>query len=215
MAEEDDIVANRFNAKETQLVKCLTRFSKFSNTIKNPKDAPDLSQALFQQLSRDLAVYEQSMQAVNLGQDSNQTEIEQYNEAQKIIDTNIASVSGDISSLKSELEKEKVIRKQKEEYDLLMTQINKFPSRTATQNEITKLNSELRTHQAEEVRLQKELNDKQRQFGLFFHSLAQLSSVNRELQEKEANEKTAKEKEEADAATDAEMNAEENVEMKE
>eukprot|EP00462_Mataza_sp_D1_P011056 CAMPEP_0175152138 /NCGR_PEP_ID=MMETSP0087-20121206/18932_1 /TAXON_ID=136419 /ORGANISM="Unknown Unknown, Strain D1" /LENGTH=210 /DNA_ID=CAMNT_0016438507 /DNA_START=27 /DNA_END=659 /DNA_ORIENTATION=+ len=171
-AADATIVANRFNAKETHLVTCLQNFQKFAKAVENGEQScPQLAEAI----SRQIAVYQQSITTAGLSHATYEREIDSFQQSQSGIETKLQTVNAEILELQAELEKEKLVRQQKEEYDLLMTQINKHPSRQTTHNEILRLQQELQQHQQAETQLEQELEGKRRQFGLFFHALSQLA----------------------------------------
>merc|ERR1712130_1030966 len=100
--------------------------------------------------------------------------MEAYETLELDIGQKMKQADKDISALKVELEKEKLIRLQKEEYEEVATEINKYPSRQETQKEIENLTLEISKLKSETAAKEKELI--QRQFGLFFHAAKILST---------------------------------------
>lgn len=173
-ATDEDIVETRLIAKEAQLSKCVKRFNIFYNSVANKDKPVDDSDAVMQELLKDLAVLEQGMTGAALIQDVNQRELAFYEDSRTKIETNLTALSAEIAQLKEQLAREKELRLQKEEYDALGKQAKQFPSRRETEKQIEAVTQELAQKYAEEKAIAESLEAKQKQFGLLFHSLALL-----------------------------------------
>jgi hypothetical protein len=93
---------------------------------------------------------------------------------------------------------EKELRMQKEEYEGLARQINQYPSRQDTEQELASVSEQLRLAKGEQASVNEQLLLKRKQFGLFFHSLGLLQDVlegeQRDKEQKDKEEKADKAK---------------------
>ena len=173
---DEEIIETRLIANENKLNKCLKHCNVLCATVNNKEKTAQDSHALMLGLSKELTLFEQSMTSAGLVETTNHRELECYEGSQAEIEKSITSTTAEISQLKEELAREKIIRMQKEEYELLVKQIMQYPSQQETNQQIDTINQALATAQAEKQKQTTELEHKRKQFGLFFHSLALLQS---------------------------------------
>lgn len=76
---------------------------------------------------KDLALYEFSMGKIQVVADTNLREVSAYQELQKMLKGDMERLSGEIESLKIRVAKERVVRKNKEEYAALAKQASQHP----------------------------------------------------------------------------------------
>ena len=87
---------------------------------------------------------------------------------------NLEQTKQQITQLKLDLQREQVIRQNKEEYAALAKLINAYPARKSTEAQLSSLQSEVQelTQVAEQTEAKLDLTS--RRFGLFFHATQQL-----------------------------------------
>lgn len=76
-----------------------------------------------------------------------------------------------------QLEKERVVRQHKEEYEAIARLINELPSRQESENALAKLNGEISTLEQDEARLQGKTDLRTKQFHLLLHTVQDLQQV--------------------------------------
>lgn len=166
---EDEIIERRFVTKDVALVKVLNSFKVLANAT-----TKELTDVRLNEFIKDITFWEYSLKNLRLTHHTKQREIANYDALKEQTEQDLLTAAASIAELKEVLEKEKKIRQQKEQYDLLGVEIGQLSSRADTNQQINDLRIEMEQLRGEEAAIQRELQDKSRQFGLLFHSLALL-----------------------------------------
>jgi len=144
----------------------------------------------FEKLQSQLAAVEFNFAKANLVYGMNVKENENYEELYAKIDDDLKSAVVKIEECKKDLEKAKVIRKNRQEYDALAKIINQHPDRQATIDRIAALEKEHSDLKNTKTQLERKLEQRRRQFHLLVTSIHQLQAL---LDEDEEEENTADE----------------------
>jgi uncharacterized membrane protein YhiD involved in acid resistance len=89
----------------------------------------------------------------------------------------ILAVTNESTSLRDDLEQEKQIRLKKEEYAVLHKAIRLFQSREQSRQDIQALVTELNKIEGEKLNVLQSIEDKKKQFSLFFHAANELHNA--------------------------------------
>lgn len=164
---------HRLVVKDGGLTQALHGFNKL-----NKVPAPSMMDAasLADHILAEMRGYELQMQKLAGVESSQRRELEAYEKRHKEVEDKITNVRRGIETLKQELEREKNLRAQKEEYEEISRIINQIPSRTSTLGQIGKLNQQLSALSQELRSINEQMADKRKQFSLFFHSLTLLKA---------------------------------------
>jgi THO complex subunit 7 len=171
--EINDAIVSRLLHNEGPLNSCLEKFITFSDIILDGEDA-EQSTTVFNELVRELEQYQYSHERTSLISAACLREAKNYQKSFGETENEINVVKQDIVSLKQELEKQKVIRKNKEEYDAIAKLINELPSRETLQKELDKVSKELSLIESESAVVNSKLDLRTKQFQLLLYSINEL-----------------------------------------
>jgi len=187
MATDESVIKKRLliegdgggdDKRISSLLKTMMKWSSSTETT-------DESDRTFEKLQSQLSAIEFSFAKANLVYGMNVKENENYEELYAKIDDDLRSAVVKIEESKKELEKAKVIRKNRQEYDQLAKVINEHPDRQATIDRIAALEKEHSVLKNTKAQLERKLEQRRRQFHLLVTSIHQLQTL---LDEDDAND---------------------------
>ncbi|MEW5301966.1 MAG: hypothetical protein WDW38_008592 [Sanguina aurantia] len=136
----------------------------------------DATERLLLDLARELGVLEFQGQKVSVVCEANKLEQETYQQKQESLRLEIQQAHKDIAESKGALEEARLVRKHNAEYEVLRAQITEQPSRSATNKEISRIQSAMQSCRADEQRVDLVLELRHKQFALLQHYLEDLNS---------------------------------------
>ena len=148
----DDIFRARLLAKETSLRALSKKYLAFVNSLDSASE--EEVQAAHQALTKDLAAYEFAMVKARTLIDTSGRQVGDYVQMSKAIEAEMAHTREDIERLTGQLQHERTVREQKEQYAALARRIKQYPPREQTRQEIEALESEMADAAAKERRQQ-------------------------------------------------------------
>merc|ERR1739838_878267 len=173
---------------------------RISNLLKSfikwgaASESKEESERTLEKLQSQLAAVEFNFAKANLVYSMNVKENDNYEELYAKIDEDLSNAVVKIEDCKKELEKAKVIRKNRQEYGALAKIINEHPDRQATIDRIAALEKEHSVLKNTKAQLERKLEQRRRQFHLLVTSIHQLQA----LLEEDDNEDTIDEPIEAE-----------------
>jgi THO complex subunit 7 len=138
---EEEILRQRLLAKETSLRNLTKRYLSFASAIKS--STTEECEKLYQGLLKELAAYEFGMAKAKNLVAVNVQQVASYESMEGEIGAEMTRTAAEIESLSRQLEEERTMRQQKEQYAALARRIQQLPPRAATEQEIASLNVEL------------------------------------------------------------------------
>lgn len=138
---EEEILRQRLLAKETSLRNLTKRYLSFAAAIES--STTEECEKLYQGLLKELAAYEFGMAKAKNLVAVNVQQVASYESMEGEIGAEMARTAAEIESLSRQLEEERTLRQQKEQYAALARRIQQLPPRAATEREIASLNVEL------------------------------------------------------------------------
>ncbi|KAL1518944.1 hypothetical protein AB1Y20_003215 [Prymnesium parvum] len=171
MADEE-ILRQRLLAKETGLRNLTKHYLSFVHAIES--STPEAAEASYQTLIKELSAYEFSVSKASALVDTNLRQIQEYDQMQQRLDDEMASTRAELERLSAQLQEERLLRQQKEQYAVLARRINAYPAREQTQAEIAALNSEVAALEHEKGIIEGKLEQRSKRFAGFMHSLHDL-----------------------------------------
>eukprot|EP00808_Paulinella_micropora_P016431 g57417.t1 len=172
---DSDILRDRFQNQNPELNRSLKFFAKSCYWEEDQKRQNSVDEFM-----RTLSLFEQEVNKSSLVLSAHLRQIQQYKQLEQEIGTETIAAQAEIVKLKETLAQEQEIAKQKQEYIAMSKIINKYPSRQETLKNVASLEEELSAAKEEHAAVKTELELKQRQFALFFHSLSQLQALFKE-----------------------------------
>jgi len=173
--DDEGIFRQRLLAKETQLKRAAKKFVLFQNTLLY--QPPEKWIEAKQTLSKELFLYQFSMNKTHLVCTTAEKQLENYSQELKIKDEEINKVQIEIEKLKEDLQKEKENRKNKEEYETIAKVINSYPPRQQTEREIQELNQELELLSQEAASTTSRFDLRTKQLQLLLYAVHQLQQT--------------------------------------
>ena len=159
----------RIQAKEFALKNMTKKYLSFANAIES--SSVDESEKLHQSLLLDIAKYEFDLGKASAVAATNVRQVAEYDAMQQNVEAEMSATRADIERLTSALETERTKRQQKEQYSALARRIHAYPSRSETQAEIERLNSEIASLQQESDVVASALELRSKRFAGFMHAL--------------------------------------------
>jgi len=131
-----------------------------------------------------------SITKASLVYEMNKKQMEKYKKLEEEIDRNVELANQEIEKSKKELVEAKLIRKNRQQYDIMGEVVLQHPDRINTENKITDYQHELEEMKSQELNLVEKLNRKKKQCHALLTSIHHLQSIlNEEAQLEEADEK--------------------------
>lgn len=165
----------RLLAKEGVLRRCLKKYVALRSSVRR-QDLADCK-VKCDDLNKELDTWEFSIGKAAVISDCNTREITEYEEVLRQIELSITGTQKEIEELKVQLEKERILRQQKEEYEAISRLINELPPRADTEQELAKLNMELSELNEEGSALQSKMDLRSKQFHLLLHTVQDLQTI--------------------------------------
>jgi len=209
MATDENVIKKRLliegdgGGDDKRISTLLKSFIKWASTGSESKEE---SERTYEKLQSQLASCEFNFAKANLVYGMNVKENDNYEELYAKIDDDLKNAVVKIEECKKELEKAKVIRKNRQEYDALAKIINQHPDRQATIDRIAALEKEHSELKNTKTQLERKLEQRRRQFHLLVTSIHQLQALLDEDEEEDLEEISA-----ADASISAAMDASETT----
>jgi len=194
MATDESVIKKRLliegdgGGDDKRISTLLKSFIKWTSASESKEE----SERTFEKLQSQLAAVEFNFAKANLVYGMNVKENDNYEELYAKIDEDLKSAVVKIEECKKDLEKAKVIRKNRQEYDALAKIINQHPDRQATIDRIAALEKEHSDLKNTKTQLERKLEQRRRQFHLLVTSIHQLQALldEDEEEEEEATEET-------------------------
>jgi len=201
--EEENIIRQRLIAKEPtlKLKKITQKFLNFASS-----QSSDECTKIYHELLGMLLQFQFNVSKDQIVANTSEREIDYYDKLYQERTRDIERVKTEIAQLKIELDKEKQIRKNKEEYESLAKIINDYPTRSETEKEISELKRGLEALEDESSSLNTKIELRSKQFQLFLHAVQELQT---ELQEEQEAEERKKENEKRELVINMEEDKEE------
>ena len=171
-SDENAVLRQRLLAKEASLRDLTKRYLQFVQAIETKP--VEECQPLYQALLKEIARYELAVSKARSLIDTNERQVADYDKMRQSIEEEMGTTQSDIQRLGEQLQEERKLRQQKEQYAALAHRINQYPPRQETQAEIQKLNGELETLKAEGEAVQAKLEMRSKRFAGFTHALHDL-----------------------------------------
>ena len=171
-SDEQEVLKARLLAKEASLRDLTKRYLQFVNGVEG-KSAEECG-VLYQGLLKEIARYEFAVSKARSLIETNTRQVADYDQMRQVIEGDMGSTQTDIESLAGQLQEERKVRQQKEQYAALARQINQYPPREETQAEIHALSTELVSLKAEGEAAATKLELRSKRFAGFTHALHDL-----------------------------------------
>merc|ERR1711962_1243863 len=190
MATDESVIKKRLliegdgGGDDKRISNLLKSFIKWASASESKEE----SERTFEKLQSQLAAVEFNFAKANLVYGMNVKENDNYEELYAKIDEDLKNAVVKIEDCKKELEKAKVIRKNRQEYDALAKIINEHPDRQATIDRIAALEKEHSVLKNTKAQLERKLEQRRRQFHLLVTSIHQLQALLDEDDEEESIE---------------------------
>jgi len=168
----DDIFRARLLAKETSLRALSKKYLAFVNSLDSASE--EEVQAAHQALTKDLAAYEFAMVKARTLIDTSGRQVGDYVQMSKAIEAEMAHTREDIERLTGQLQQERTVREQKEQYAALARRIKQYPPREQTRQEIEALEGEIAALEEDGKGIASKLELRSKQFAAFMHSVHDL-----------------------------------------
>eukprot|EP00055_Hartaetosiga_balthica_P004010 m.9763 g.9763 ORF g.9763 m.9763 type:complete len:182 (+) comp3551_c0_seq1:100-645(+) len=110
----------------------------------------------------------------------NESEIETYEEKVTLLNGKIEEEKSKVEALHVQLSAEQILKANKQEYDLLVKKVEKYPARQETSLAITKVNEELKKLTAEKSALEDKISLRRKQISLLLHSAKEFAIMLKE-----------------------------------
>lgn len=170
--QEEAIIKDRILVDDRRLATTLKYFLQWA-----AEEDEEKRTALAERVSLhlDLVEYEamKSEQVVQM----NQREISQYQAQSRQIEADIEKAKREIETLKEQLQQARVLRRNKEEYDVLAAMIQEHPVRKVTERNIEGLNEQIRKLSDEKTELEQQLELRKKQFHALLLSIHELQTI--------------------------------------
>jgi len=187
MATDESVIKKRLliegdgGGDDKRISTLLKSFIKWTSSSESPEE----SERTYEKLQSQLAAVEFNFAKANLVYGMNVKENDNYEELYTKIDDDLKNAVVKIEECKKDLEKAKVIRKNRQEYDALAKIINQHPDRQATIDRIAALEKEHSDLKNTNTQLERKLEQRRRQFHLLVTSIHQLQALLDEDEEEE------------------------------
>ncbi|XP_055905846.1 THO complex subunit 7 homolog [Eupeodes corollae] len=176
---DDDVIKRRLlidgdgTGDDRRLNILLKTFIKWCST-KN--DTPENNQIIYDRLLAQLAQCTFAATKSQTIEKMIQQELKNYETLSNTIEASIELANKEIETSKAELVLAKKIRKNRMEYDVLAKVIQTQPDREETSKKLETLKTELKNLEEEEIRLNRKLDYRKKNFYLLMHSIRELQS---------------------------------------
>lgn len=200
MSTDDEVIRKRLlidgdgGGDERRFNTLMKLFMKWCNT-----ESSETDHATLQRMLSLLSQSEFAMTKATYVHEMNKKQMQKYEKIQRDIDNNVELAHDEIEKCKNDLEKAKLVRKNRQEYDALATVVLQHPDRKKTSKELEDLNKELEELTETEKKLDEKLVKRRKQFHALLTSIHHL----RETLEEEEREDQEMEVDEADSSIDA------------
>eukprot|EP00899_Mesostigma_viride_P011743 jgi/Mesvir1/2056/Mv02316-RA.1 len=134
-------------------------------------------ESLYQGLLKELSIYELQVAKCQSVCDTNKRDQASYSKAHQKLLSDIAAANDEIELLKVKLEKERIERGHKEEFEAIRKLCAEHPSKAVTLGEIGALEADIRSLEAEDAALAHVLDLRKKQFALLLHTVDELSKT--------------------------------------
>lgn len=155
----------------------------------NAEEDQQTCELTYQRMLTQLAGIEWNMTKSRLAASMNQAELENYSQLHKTVEAGITEAKEEIELTKAELVEAKRIRKNRMEYDALAKVIMTHPDRETSEARIEQLKLEQKSLEEKEIKLDKKLDIRKKQFHVLVSSIHQMQDL---LANDEDNCKTGK-----------------------
>ncbi|CAH3112266.1 unnamed protein product, partial [Pocillopora meandrina] len=175
----DDIIRKRLlidgegAGDDRRITALLKTFLKWCNSTGEEED----NDATYQKMLIQLAQCEFAIGKTQTVYEMNELETENYEKIYSEIEQSISLAYEEIASCKTELQKAKRIRRNRQEYDALAKVITQHPERQETLKQIEELDKELNSLTSTKESLFSKLELRQKQFHLLINTIHELQRM--------------------------------------
>jgi len=212
---DNDAMQERLLMHKGSLTRCVSRYREFAEQVLVPpltEKCMDFSSidSTADDLIRDLKRHDIEMRKLTLSANAANDQLIFYSSTTESTLSSISKINGEINKLKLSLSHEKMVKKNREEYEALAKMASPFPARRETEEKLKLIQVEMDDVSRREESAIKELEVREKQFQLFVQSLFDLKSSlsNSVYSSKEINEKKSQDssdRENSNNASDEEM----------
>ena len=171
-SDEQAALKQRLLAKETSLRDLTKRYLQFVKSIESM--SAEECATTYQALLKEIARYEFAVSKARSLIETNERQVADYDKMRQGIEADMATTQDDIVTLGAQLQEERKLRQQREQYAALAHRINQYPPREQTEAEIEQLNGELSSLKAEGEAVRTKLELRSKRFAGFTHALHDL-----------------------------------------
>eukprot|EP00698_Gefionella_okellyi_P005932 TRINITY_DN15365_c0_g1_i1.p1 TRINITY_DN15365_c0_g1~~TRINITY_DN15365_c0_g1_i1.p1 ORF type:complete len:211 (+),score=32.87 TRINITY_DN15365_c0_g1_i1:145-777(+) len=173
-AFDDDTIRRRLLAKESRLTKVAKKFSQWAAGIDSL--SIDESDKMYEQLVRELALYEFNFTKTAIIADTSRRETLKFDTMSQEFQQRMDSLRQELIDLKQQLEVEKINRQHLEQCDRFAHTIHELPSRSELEQQIASVTTELNTLEHEQQSLINQTELRRKQFALLLFALGELQN---------------------------------------
>eukprot|EP00823_Brevimastigomonas_motovehiculus_P001088 TRINITY_DN11622_c0_g1_i1.p1 TRINITY_DN11622_c0_g1~~TRINITY_DN11622_c0_g1_i1.p1 ORF type:complete len:275 (+),score=120.91 TRINITY_DN11622_c0_g1_i1:32-826(+) len=172
---DKNVYVDRLVVNDAPLLNCMKQFNLLVSATKS--DEAQNARTLYQSFLRQIATYSHDISKAPLIERGIKQEEEQCVQQQDDIARQIEAVKKEIEELKSTFEEERLNRKHKEEYDMLLKMIHERTAQEESQKEIDALEKDIAVLTQHKSNADRNVDLKRKQFGLFFHAMMELQQT--------------------------------------
>lgn len=148
-------------------------------------ETPEESRQMYDKILAQLALIEHSRKKSELITKSNDEQLIKYQQLHSEYETKISDIKEEIAKQRIELEKARVVKQNRIQYDLLAKHISAEPPRTEMNKKLVALQKQLKDLGEEKKRLVSKLDKRKKQFHVLCTSANHLNVLLNEDDEKE------------------------------
>lgn len=177
---EEDVIKRRLifdgdgTGEDRRLNVMLKMITKWIHTT---DETDEESNAMFDKILAQLSLVEHSRRRSDQVRKSTEEQLQKYKTLYADMEKKINTKKEEISQQKQELEKAKIIKQNRIQYDLLAKAIAKEPPRTEMNKKLKVLQKELADLAAEKKQLENQLDNRKKQFKVLSTSANSLSGI--------------------------------------
>jgi len=194
MASDDEVIRKRLmvdgdgGGDERRLTALMKLYIKWCRTT-------DVDHSTHQRMLSFLTQSECSITKSSLVYEMNRQQMEKYTKLEEEIDQNVELAHEEIEKSKKELEEAKLIRKNRQQYDVMAEVVLQQPDRIQTEIKIGDYQKDMEEMKAMEDQLVEKLNKRKKHCHALLTSIHQLQSILKEESDVEAMEQQVTEEE--------------------
>lgn len=184
VANDDEVIRKRLmvdgdgGGDERRLTALLKLYIKWCKT-------KEVDHSTHQRMLSFLTQSECSITKASLVYQMNNDQQKKYQKLQEEIDDNVELAHSEIEKCKRELEEAKLVRRNRQQYDVMAEVVLQQPDRIRTEHQIRDTRTELADLATQERQLVEKLNQRKKQCHALLTSISQLQSILKEERDQE------------------------------